>query len=162
MSKTAFIAAELQPNDETEAALFAQEDFIADIQVLLHDMMERKSVSRAELAKRLGVSKPRVSQFFAGDGNNLTARTIARIFHALGECAELTCEWNRRAADLRLADRRRHLILASGGVVTELRGWQSDQDWTEHSEGDCHEATDVSTLVAISRSRKPVTHSQAA
>lgn len=162
MARTAFVAVELQPVDEAEAVLFAQEKFVASAQALLHDMMERKGISRAELAKRLGVSKPRVTQFFAGDGSNLTARTIAKIFHALGECAELTCEWSRQLADARLADRQRRLISASGGVVIEFSKWQGEDDWSRPIEGDCHDSTDVSALVAISRQRKSVTLSQAA
>lgn len=156
MGKTAFVAAELQPFDDAEAALFAQEDFVADIQALVHDMMERKGVSRVELAKRLGVSKPRVTQFFAGDGSNLTARTIARIFHALDEQAELTCEWTRRATEARLIDRQRRTIANSGGTVIEMSKWQGDHDMGRLADGDCHDATDLSELVAISRARRSV------
>lgn len=95
MSKLDFIAPELQPVDEAEALLFAEVDFVAEVQSIIHRMMVAKDISRAELAQRLGVSRARVTQYFAGDGSNLTARTIARIFHALGEQAELICEWVR-------------------------------------------------------------------
>lgn len=162
MSNTAFIAAELRPLDEADAALFAQEYFVADVQAIVHDMMERKGVSRAALAKRLGVSKPRVTQFFASDGSNLTARTIARIFHALDEKAELSCEWTRRAVEARLIDRQRRSIATSGGVVIDLNKWQGDRDMGRLAAGDCHNTTDLSELVAISRSRKPVKLLQAA
>ena len=162
MSKTVFLAAQLRPFDEAEAMLLAQEDFVAEIQALVHDMMERKSVSRAELAKRLGVSKPRVTQFFSGDGSNLTARTIARIFHALDEKPELACEWTRRAAETRLIEGQRRSIATSGGVVIEMNKWQGDRDMSRVADSDCYEATDLSELVAFSRSRKPVNLSQAA
>lgn len=162
MNKAVFIAAGLRPVDEAEAALFAQEDFVADIQALVHDLMERKGVSRAELARRLGVSKPRVTQFFASDGSNLTARTIARIFHSLDETAELTCEWTRRAAEARLIDRQRRLIATAGGAVIDMNKWHGDRDMGRLVDGDCHDATDLSELLAISRSRKPVKLSQAA
>lgn len=162
MSKAAFLADELRPVDDAEAVLFAQEEFVADIQALLHDMMERKCVSRAELAKRLGVSKPRVTQFFAGDGSNLTARTIARVFHALDETAELSCGWARRIADARVIERQRQAIAASGGSVIEIGKWQGQDDWSQPIDGDCHDTTDVSTLVAMSRQRRSARLLQAA
>lgn len=71
MSKFDFITSELQPVDEAEAQLFAEEDFVADIQLLLHNLIEQKGVSRA-----------RIPQIFSDD--NLNVRTPARIFHALG------------------------------------------------------------------------------
>jgi transcriptional regulator with XRE-family HTH domain len=95
MSKMDYIAPELQPVDAAEAVIFAEEDFVAEVQSIIHRMMVAKDISRADLAQRLGVSRARVTQYFAGDGSNLTARTIARIFHALGEQAEVICEWAR-------------------------------------------------------------------
>ena len=58
-------------------------DLVADIDWLMKD----KQVSKAELARRLGCSEPRISKIFGGKRNsaNLTASTIARIMAALGE-----------------------------------------------------------------------------
>jgi len=45
--------------------------------------MERQHLSKADLAKRLGVSRAYVSQFFRGK-NNVQIRTLFKISHALG------------------------------------------------------------------------------
>lgn len=65
-----------------EKFLFAAQ---ADIQKLLNE----KKLRYRDLSKRLGVSEARVSQMF-GDEANLTIRTIARIYHCLGETPVLT------------------------------------------------------------------------
>ncbi|MGY3149624.1 transcriptional regulator with XRE-family HTH domain [Bradyrhizobium sp. USDA 3397] len=67
----------------------AQEDLVIDAQFLLHDLMIERGVSRAELARRLGISKARLSQVFR-PGANLTLRTVAALFFALGETAKLS------------------------------------------------------------------------
>ncbi|MCK9518033.1 MAG: helix-turn-helix domain-containing protein [Dehalococcoidia bacterium] len=75
------------------------------------DRMEALGVSRSELAERLGVKPPRVTQILAGSGN-LTLRTLAHVAHALdarvviefkdrelGEVALDTLTWPAIAAD---------------------------------------------------------------
>jgi transcriptional regulator with XRE-family HTH domain len=47
-------------------------------------------MSQADLAAALGISEPRVSQMFGAKATNLTIRTIARIFHVLGDRCEIT------------------------------------------------------------------------
>ena len=46
------------------------------------ESMERLGVTRSELAKRLGVSRPRVTQILAGD-DNLTLKTLVAVAAAL-------------------------------------------------------------------------------
>lgn len=65
--------------------LYAEEAFIADLQQAIHLLMEQKGVSRAELARRIGVSGAYVTQMLGNKPQNLTARTIARVYVALGE-----------------------------------------------------------------------------
>ena len=105
-----YIAPELMPENEVEADAFAQAGYVADLQSGIHRMMVAKGVSRADLAGRLGLSRARVTQYFAGDGSNLTAKTVARIFHALGERVETTCDWLRAQEVRRTAERQKQSI----------------------------------------------------
>ena len=81
------------PNAITNDELIsAEETLIADVQVAIHNLMLDRGVSRADLARALGVSDARVSQMFSDAAPNLTLRTIARIFHVLGEQCRFTCD----------------------------------------------------------------------
>jgi predicted transcriptional regulator len=64
---------------------YVEEAFIADVQYEISRKMKSSGVSRAELARRLGVSAPCVTQYLGEGDGNLTLRTVARIFQALGE-----------------------------------------------------------------------------
>jgi transcriptional regulator with XRE-family HTH domain len=64
------------------ASVEAEEDLVIDIQFLLQSVLVESGITRAELAKRLGLSKARLSQLFAAESNP-TVRTCARLFHAL-------------------------------------------------------------------------------
>jgi len=75
----------MKRNDAKKARIFAEEGFIADTQFAIHNLLEDKKMNRADLAKALDVSEARVSQMFSDEAKNLTLRTIARIFHVLGE-----------------------------------------------------------------------------
>lgn len=77
-------------NGNNEAAIYAEEGFIADVQFAIHNLLEAKQKSRADLARAMGVSDARISQLFSDNPRNLTLRTIARVFHALEEEPELT------------------------------------------------------------------------
>jgi transcriptional regulator with XRE-family HTH domain len=71
------------------AAVFAEEDFVVESQIFLHQMMEEKGMSRADLARAMGVTRARVSQIFSDECKNFTVRLLARAVHALGEKPEL-------------------------------------------------------------------------
>lgn len=72
-------------SDEELQAAYAEEAFIADIQYDISRMLKEQAVTRSELARRLRVSPAMVSQMLGDGGSNLTSRTIARIYRALGE-----------------------------------------------------------------------------
>ncbi len=74
-------------------ALRAEENLVADAQLLLHELMIAKGVTRAQLAHRLGVSRARISQLFSSECKNFTVRLLARALHALDERARLSCAW---------------------------------------------------------------------
>jgi len=58
-------------------------DALLDIQFAIIDIMEEKSLSKKDLAVRLGVTPARISQMLAS-GANPSIRQIGRVFHALG------------------------------------------------------------------------------
>lgn len=71
------------------AAVFAEEDFVVELQTLLHQMMEEKGVTRADLARAMGVTRARVTQIFSDACTNFTVRLLARAYLALGETPEI-------------------------------------------------------------------------
>lgn len=80
----------MKKNVETRDEIFAEEGFIADVQFAIHNLLEDKKMTRADLARALDISQARVSQMFGDAAKNLTLRTLARIFHALGEDIRVT------------------------------------------------------------------------
>jgi transcriptional regulator with XRE-family HTH domain len=72
--------------------LIAEDALIADVQFAIHNLLSEKGVNRAELAKRMDVSEAYVSQMFKDTTRNLTLKTVARIFCALGEEARITSD----------------------------------------------------------------------
>jgi transcriptional regulator with XRE-family HTH domain len=79
------------------AAIEAEENFLIDLQFLLQEVMTDGGVTRADLAKKLGLSKARLSQIFASEANP-TVKSCARLFHALGKelsvCVKARAEQN--------------------------------------------------------------------
>ncbi len=64
---------------------FREELFVAQTQARLAQILEEKGVCRAELARRLDVTRARVTQIFSDDAKNLTLRLLVRSYLALGE-----------------------------------------------------------------------------
>lgn len=63
---------------------FAEERLVSSFQSLLQETLDRRGMSKSDLAKKMGVSKARVSQMFS-DSQNFTLRLIANAFFALDE-----------------------------------------------------------------------------
>jgi predicted XRE-type DNA-binding protein len=80
-------------NAEREA-IFAEEAFVVDVQILLNQIMKEKGFSRADLARAMNVSRARITQIFSDDCKNFTVRLLARAMHAMGEVPEVTCEFH--------------------------------------------------------------------
>ena len=62
--------------------LFEQERLLVEATEQLSELMEKKRVSRAQLAQRIGKSKAFVTQLLRGN-HNMTLRTVADLFGAL-------------------------------------------------------------------------------
>jgi transcriptional regulator with XRE-family HTH domain len=67
----------------------AEENFLIDFQFLIQELMVAKKINRVELSERTGLSAARISQIL-GSQANPTVKTMARIFHALGESVHLS------------------------------------------------------------------------
>src|SRR4051794_16081284 len=67
-----------------EGRIEAEIDLVFELQLLAQQLIEERGITRAELANRLGISKPRLSQMMRAEANP-TVRTIAGLFHALGD-----------------------------------------------------------------------------
>lgn len=76
----------MEHNPTTErTAVFAEEAAVVEVQSLLHQLMENRGWSRADLARAMNVSRARVTQIFSDECTNLTVRLLARAMTALGE-----------------------------------------------------------------------------
>lgn len=64
--------------------LLAEEEFIADAQMYLLNLMGKQGISKADLARKLGISKSAVSQMFGNEPTNFSMRKFARIAAVLG------------------------------------------------------------------------------
>ncbi len=89
---------------------FVFEGVLLDVNERVCQLMERKSVSRAELARRLGKSRAYVTRLLNGLPN-VTLKTLTQIAIALGEGIEVfvpssIAEERRRAAEAVAAEER--------------------------------------------------------
>ncbi|MES3093215.1 helix-turn-helix transcriptional regulator [Sphingomonas aerolata] len=101
----------MQQAIETDrSAVFAEEAFVVEVQAFLYEMMESKQVSRADLAKAMGVSRARISQIFSDECKNFTVRLLARAMHALGETPRLECQWSDEEASAAAQKEQRRAI----------------------------------------------------
>ncbi len=68
---------------DTNQRLFAEESLIVDAAEEIWAAMERKGITKADLAGLLGTSKANITQLLNGS-RNMTLRTLADISFALG------------------------------------------------------------------------------
>jgi transcriptional regulator with XRE-family HTH domain len=72
---------------------------------LLCELMEKNNVSRAELARRVGVKPPYVTRILRGQ-TNLTLKTVSDFFFALGRSVRVVDRpMDAKACGIRVADR---------------------------------------------------------
>ncbi len=62
----------------------AEENFLIDIQFLIQELIDKRGMSRSDLAAKAKISKARLSQLLGSEANP-TVKSIVGIFHALGE-----------------------------------------------------------------------------
>lgn len=123
-----------QAVNKEKLAVFAEEGLVVDAQIFLHNLMEEKGITRAELARKMGVSRPRVTQMLSDECSNLTIRLLARAVHVLGERIELDCEHFR----LQRGEKRAQEASAASNVYN-IKEWSinnnfADKPWNEKDE----------------------------
>lgn len=94
-------AADCDPRDlEIEVA---EEEFLIMAQTELQRLLNVRGMRYRDLARRMGVTEARVSKLFGDEPVNLTLRSVARMFHLLGERAVVTtgAEIERRVTEAR-------------------------------------------------------------
>lgn len=105
MTSEATNANETKIEDRT----FEEESLILEATEMIEMLLERKDISRADLARSLGKSRAYVSQVMSGD-RNMTLRTLAHLAYELGfrvrvEEESLATKWvpkSGKAAEPRL------------------------------------------------------------
>lgn len=98
--------------------VIAEQKFQENVRADIEWLMEHKNVSRRELADTLGISAPAVSKML--NKPNLTLKTIARIFKALGEECVLNCptlEFLRVSAKLQRSPARASMKVRTGDDI---------------------------------------------
>lgn len=94
-----------------------EEGFVVEVQSYLQELMNNAGISRSELARRMGVSRARVTQIFSDECTNLTVRLLAKAAHAMGEEPKIESELTRRRKVEREHEDRQALIGRAGNVV---------------------------------------------
>lgn len=69
--------------DPEQMKLYQEERLMVEVTELICRELKKQNLRRSELADKLGKSKGRISQYLDGE-RNLTLRTVADIFTALG------------------------------------------------------------------------------
>lgn len=75
--------------DADRETRLAEEQLLYLAQTAIQRQLNRQGLKYRDLARRLDVTEGRVSQLLGDDALNLTIRTVARVFHRLGEEAVL-------------------------------------------------------------------------
>jgi transcriptional regulator with XRE-family HTH domain len=102
----------------TNPGVVVEEGFVVEVQSFLQELMDEKNVSRSELARRMGVSRGRITQIFSDECTNLTIRLLARAVHALGEVPAIDCSLTRRKRAAREERDRSRLVESAGNVFS--------------------------------------------
>ncbi len=129
--------------------IFAESSLIAEVQIVLHAILESKGVSRVELARRMGKSEAYVSQMFSDCPRNFTLKTIARVCHLLGETPRFTTGIFEEI----LFNSRRDSESAANNTFAHnptLRFFQQDNDYDTDSviNHECNDNDDEQTELA--------------
>lgn len=124
----------MSDNSSVQRSVVAvEEGFVVEVQSYLQELMNNAGISRSELARRMGVSRARVTQIFSDDCTNLTIRLLAKAAYAMGEEPKIESELTRRLKAAREDEDRQALIRRSGNVVPI---WQ-DTESTNPADVDC-------------------------
>lgn len=102
--------------------LFQQERLLLDVTELMQCALERTGTRRVDLAKELGVSRGRITQILGGE-ENLTLRTVADVFTAMGLHLSTTLE------KLEVEKEAWYSIDVNGGGHTAVKASKPRMEW---------------------------------
>lgn len=114
-------------NAEERDRIFAEEAAVVKAQLALHELMEDRGWSRADLARAMNVSRARVTQIFSDECTNLTVRLLARALFALGEEFTFSVGSKKQPDHVDAGD-----FLPS--IQDEARAWVQIEDCTSTAE----------------------------
>ena len=129
------------PNERE--AIFAEEAFVVDVQILLNQIMIEKGFSRADLARALNVSRARITQIFSDECKNLTVRLLARAMYSMGENPSLTCDLHLEALRVKREREARRIVKEALNVVPI---WDDETD-----ENECFRPANDNRLAGLAR-----------
>ncbi len=101
---------------QRDTAEFQTERVLVDLTEDLVSHMQRHDISRATLARRLGVSRPFVTNLLKGSPN-LTVKTLVRVAHAAG----LSVEVSLQPKALAMLRRRAVVVRSAAGPAIEIQ-----------------------------------------
>jgi transcriptional regulator with XRE-family HTH domain len=130
-----------------KAAIFAEEAFVVDVQSFLHHLMEEKGLSRADLAKAMGVSRARITQIFSDECSNFTVRLLARAAHAMGETLSLDCDFTRAQREL---SKKKAAAAHAAPKSNVIPLWSASPGFDEIYADHCHDDERLQSFVALS------------
>jgi transcriptional regulator with XRE-family HTH domain len=117
--------------NQANAKLLAQEVLITEVTEAIWRTMEEVGITKAELAKKMEVTKGHVSQLLNGS-RNMTLRTLADICFALDRKPSINLEAKKTVG--RWESDRQVVFpikntglryIANGNVMTPSNGWKS-------------------------------------
>lgn len=77
--------------DKESLKLLQQERLLLAVTELMQEAMDESETRRVDLARALGVSRGRITQILGGE-DNLTLRTVADVFTAMGKQLAVTLD----------------------------------------------------------------------
>lgn len=95
-------------DDKKYAAVYAEESAVVDASEIIADALERSGITRAELARRLKVSRSEITALLEGE-RNLSVKKLARTLHQLGFSLVLSSRSNHSVRNPREAQFMRYL-----------------------------------------------------
>jgi len=126
-----------------ERQIEAEENFVLDAQFLLQDLMAEQGISRAELSRRAGISKARISQLMKA-GANPTLRNLAKLFYALGADVALA-----RKPAVRGDTAHHHGLIPLAGRQGTSAGWHQ-----EAKASPSHSSRDAAVAYIIAQAKR--------
>jgi transcriptional regulator with XRE-family HTH domain len=102
--------------------IYAIEGLIADAAQLICDLLERRKMKQADLARLLNKTPAFVSQLLNGKAN-MTVRTLAEVVHALGASVKLDAYDENMPACENLEDAEMHTLRIHFSSATTYKNY---------------------------------------